>query len=95
MDSNDWKTPSDMSGPKAVFSSLTTAQAASMIALEHDTGAKTVSDLAPFIVAWAQARNLQLVTVATCLGDANPAAWYRQVAIPAGWAHVCTANTWP
>lgn len=95
VDTNDWKTPNDMTKPKAVYNAIAKGSALeqTVLSLQHDSQQKTVADLAPFIISWAQARNLKLVTVAQCLGDTGPA--YRQVTIPAGYKHVCTTNVYP
>jgi peptidoglycan/xylan/chitin deacetylase (PgdA/CDA1 family) len=41
----------------------------SHIFLQHETYASTASDMVPFIIGWAKAQNLQMVTVADCLTD--------------------------
>lgn len=43
------------------------------IPLMHETYASTVNELVPWLIKWAKANNLKLVTVAECLGDANGA----------------------
>ncbi|KAF3352425.1 hypothetical protein VdG1_09112 [Verticillium dahliae VDG1] len=39
----------------------------------HETYASTVRTLTPYLIDWAKSRNLKLVTVADCLGDADGA----------------------
>lgn len=94
VDSADWQTPADMTGPKAMYNAVPkgSTQEQTTLSLQHDTGQKTVTELAPFIIAWAQARNLKMVTVAECLGDSVNT--YRQVTIPAGYVHACTDNAY-
>lgn len=43
------------------------------IPLMHETYASTVRDLTPWLIDWAKTNNLELVTVAECLGDADGA----------------------
>jgi len=43
----------------------------SHIVLQHDTSESTAS-MSQFIINWARSRNLQMVTVAECLGDTVP-----------------------
>ncbi|KAI9334669.1 hypothetical protein DFJ73DRAFT_852702 [Zopfochytrium polystomum] len=50
------------------------------IFLQHSQIKKTVSDMVPFIISWAQSKNLSMVTVADCLGTGAPK--YRDVGQP-------------
>ena len=51
---------------------------ASHIILQHDTS-ETTATMASFIIEWAKSRNLQMLTVAECLGDAAP---YTDISTP-------------
>ena len=51
------------------------------VVLNHDTLAATAQDLVPFVIDWARARGLKMVTLATCLGLPAEAA-YRDVGVP-------------
>ena len=54
----------------------TTSVNGSHIALQHETSLNTVQNMVPFIIGWAQQRNVKMVTVGECLGDA-PTSWYK------------------
>ncbi|KAI9334668.1 hypothetical protein DFJ73DRAFT_962916 [Zopfochytrium polystomum] len=50
------------------------------IFLQHSQIRKTVSDMVPFIINWAQSKKLKMVTVADCLGTGIPK--YRDIGQP-------------
>ena len=52
---------------------------ASHIVIQHETSQNTVQNVVPLIIDWAQRRNLSMVTVGECLGDAA-VNWYRDYA---------------
>ena len=45
------------------------------IALHHEWVKATVNRMVPFIIEWAQRRNLRMVTLGECIGD-PPENWY-------------------
>ena len=52
---------------------------ASHIVVQHETSQNTVQNVVPLIIDWAQRRNLRMVTVGECLGDAA-VNWYKDYA---------------
>jgi hypothetical protein len=45
------------------------------IGLQHDPLASTAAELVPFLMQWAQQRNLKMVTLGECIGDPQEN-WY-------------------
>lgn len=71
VDSGDWNGAS-VSQMQQTFQSAGTS-GNGHIPLMHETYSSTVQQLTPWLINWAATNNLQLVTVAECLGDANGA----------------------
>ncbi|KAF2838950.1 carbohydrate esterase family 4 protein [Patellaria atrata CBS 101060] len=71
VDSNDWNGYS-VSQSQQQFTRAG-AGGNGHIPLMHETYATTVQQLVPWLINWAKTNNLQLVTVADCLGDPNGA----------------------
>ncbi|KAL9943377.1 Carbohydrate esterase 4 protein [Verticillium nonalfalfae] len=71
VDSGDW----DSKTPEESLLRFTRAGSCGKghISLMHETYASTVRTLTPYLIDWAKSRNLKLVTVADCLGDADGA----------------------
>lgn len=53
------------------------------IVLNHDTNALTASVGLPWLLQWARSRNLEMVTVADCLGFPTPQQMYKRFSTPA------------
>ena len=51
------------------------------VTLNHDTVKATAQALVPWVITWAQARRLKMVTMGECAG-LPPAAWYYDVVKP-------------
>ncbi|KAI9350616.1 hypothetical protein DFJ73DRAFT_930626 [Zopfochytrium polystomum] len=74
----DQSTSADVANEKATYNGADLS--VPHIFLQHSTVTKTVSDMVPFIVSWAQSKGLSMVTVADCLGTGAPK--YRDVGQP-------------
>ena len=80
VDTEDWngKTPAQS---EAKFTAAG-ASGNGHIPLMHETYATTVQTLTPWLINWAKSNNLQLVTVAECLGDKGGE--YQSATFPTG-----------
>ena len=70
VDSGDWNNVG-VSTSQSRYSSAGTGQG--HVVLNHETIASTVNELVPWVLNWAKSKNLQMVTVAECVGDAGGA----------------------
>ncbi|KAI9347767.1 hypothetical protein DFJ73DRAFT_761018 [Zopfochytrium polystomum] len=75
----DQSRSSDVANEKATYNAADVS--VPHIFLQHSTVKKTVSDMVPFIISWAQSKGLAMVTVADCLGE-GAASMYRDVGQP-------------
>lgn len=83
VDSGDWNNQS----PSSSLSTLTNAGTSNgHIILMHETVASTPSQLADMVINYAKSKNLKMVTVAECVGDAGGA---YTTAVPANGANSC------
>lgn len=78
LDSNDWG-GGPMSAETGAYDQASTT--VPHIALNHEVYEPTASQLVPYIISWARARNLSMVTVGECLGD-PPELWYKNYGAP-------------
>ncbi|KAF9975495.1 hypothetical protein BGZ73_000847 [Actinomortierella ambigua] len=80
IDSNDWQHPDDVASSIKAYTSVLTKSSArkqGWIALQHDTYAKTATELGPQIIDWLLANKYTVVPVGTCLGKSQKQ-WYRK-----------------
>ena len=69
-DSGDWNNVGVATSESRYSSS---SSSVGHIVLNHETIASTVNELVPWVLNWAKSKNLQMVTVAECVGDAGGA----------------------
>ena len=75
-DSFDYDKSRTMAAKQAVYTNLD--RSIKHIALNHDVHETTVTHLVPYILNWAKANGIKLVTVGECLGEAK-SKWYKDL----------------